>query len=232
MGTVRDLCSRAILLKQGRLAFYGETRLAIQQYLAGKPHEALPELPAGEQAKAAAGDELQAIRDDSLWTAPAAEHQEGAGRLLCVAAYDAQGLPSTSFRLGSELRLKVAYFPAGTGQTHVAVVIWNKFNHVITSVSSSSLGLAPPQVQADGVAIFEITIGLQLEAGNYSLMVSLSHPVAPNHGKNLDSSPRLGPLSVSWDYERERAPFLGMVGLPARASFKAVAADAEEHHVQ
>ena len=36
MGTVRDLCDRAIYLKEGHLQFVGETRLAIRQYLAEK----------------------------------------------------------------------------------------------------------------------------------------------------------------------------------------------------
>src|ERR1700682_106688 len=36
MGTVRDLCNRAIWLDEGHLQFVGETQLAISQYFAGK----------------------------------------------------------------------------------------------------------------------------------------------------------------------------------------------------
>jgi lipopolysaccharide transport system ATP-binding protein len=228
MGTVRDICSRAIYLKNGRLQFAGETRLAIQQYLAEK--HAAPAAPSPSAAGAQAGPvpELQAIVRDSVWAAPG--YSAGAGRLLAVAFYDAEGRPSTAFRLGSTMTVKVAYRPVPGMPTHVAVAIWNKFDQVVTAVSSPGLGLAAPDIAAGQAMVFEVTLDLQLEAGNYSLMASLSHPTVPNQGSNLDSSPRLGPIAVQWDYASDPAPFLGMVGLPAEATFKALAADPEDAH--
>jgi hypothetical protein len=34
-----------------------------------------------------------------------------------------------------------------------------------------------------------------------------------NRGLTLFASPKLGPLTVQWDYESEIAPFYGMLGL-------------------
>jgi lipopolysaccharide transport system ATP-binding protein len=71
-------------------------------------------------------------------------------------------------------------------------------------------------------AIFDMEVGLQLEAGNYSLTVSLGHLVGANRGEYLDSSQAVGPISIHWNYEQDRAPFLGMFGLRATASFRRV----------
>ena len=63
----------------------------------------------------------------------------------------------------------------------------------------------------------EITCAI--EAGEYSLLVSIGEPAAPNRGKCLDASEWFGVLHVQWEYEQRRAPFLGMFGLPATGRF-------------
>jgi lipopolysaccharide transport system ATP-binding protein len=57
-----------------------------------------------------------------------------------------------------------------------------------------------------------------LEAGLYSLRVTFFRHVKPNQGEELDATGWLGPLRISWDYEAEMAPFLGLFGLPVRGS--------------
>ena len=96
----------------------------------------------------------------------------------------------------------------------------NKYDQVVTSVGSSRLGLTPPAPQSDRPIIFEIRLNLLLEAGKYSVIVNIGHLTAPNQGENLDSTPSLGPIDVQWDYEKDKSPFLGMVGLPAEGQFK------------
>jgi lipopolysaccharide transport system ATP-binding protein len=59
-----------------------------------------------------------------------------------------------------------------------------------------------------------------LEAGLYSFNVNLSSEgPLPNRGRLIDASPWLGPFKIDWAYENERAPFLGMFGLPVRAKY-------------
>lgn len=222
MGTVRDICSRAIYLKRGRLQFAGETRLAIRQYLAEGNSGAAPAAPGAVEVETAQAQELQAILQDGVWKAQPHEAGE-AGRLVAVAFYDAQGNPATSFRLGSAMHIKVAYRPAKEVPTHVTIVIRNKYDQVVTSVGSSRLGLTPPAPEQNQQPnIFEMRMDLLLEAGNYSVTVTLAHLVAPNRGENLDSTDAIGPITIHWDYEKDVAPFLGMFGLGAAGSFKQV----------
>jgi lipopolysaccharide transport system ATP-binding protein len=224
MGTVRDLCRRAIYLRDGRVAFAGETSLAIHEYLAQRGGAApAAAFGAGESADTA---ELDAIVRDGLWRA--GPDSQGDGRLIAVAIYDGQGRPATSFRMNESMRLRVAYNPSLSAPTHVTAVIRNKYDQVVTSIGSAQLKLAPPAPGERQPAIFEMDLSLPLEAGNYSVMVALAHLMGPNHGRNLDSSDAIGPIAIQWDYEQENAPFLGMFGPRASASFKRVAG-AKEH---
>lgn len=222
MGTVRDICGRTIYLRQGRLQFAGETRVAIRQYLAEQGSHAVLSAPEPVEFEAAQADELPAILRDSVWQAQP-EAGGKAGRILAVALYDANGNPTTAFRLGSAMHVKVAYRCAKEAPTHVTVVIRNKYDQVVTSLGSSRLGLTPPAPRQDEQpGIFEMRMDLLLEAGNYSVTATTAHLVAPNRGENLDSTDAIGPITIHWDYEKDVAPFLGMFGLGATATFREV----------
>ncbi|MFZ2540833.1 MAG: ABC transporter ATP-binding protein [Gallionella sp.] len=219
--TVNDICSRAIYLKNGQLKFSGETRLAMQQYFAEKNIGANPASFSTDESATAAPQEVEAIVRDGIWAASASLSGNDAGHLIALALYDVDGHPTTSFRLGSTMHIKVAYRPAITRPTHVSVEIRNKLNQVVTLSGSSRLGLIPPEPQQGQPIIFEMRIELQLEAGNYAIVVNLGHLIAPNQGENLDSSGPIGPITIHWDYEKDPAPFFGMCGLPADGVFKA-----------
>jgi lipopolysaccharide transport system ATP-binding protein len=225
MGTVRDLCSRALYLRRGEAAYCGESREAIRRYLAERPGTGSAPAPApaaGAGALSSHG-ELDAIVRDATWVR--STPVPSSGQLIAVAFYGEDGLPATAFRIGATLHIKVAYRPAAGEPTHVTAVIRNKFDQVVTSMGSSRLGLAPPAPAPGGAAIFEMRVKLMLEAGNYSVMVTLAHLRGPNNGENVDVSEAIGPLAVQWDYERETAPFLGMFGLEAAGSFTCVGAE-------
>lgn len=219
MGTVRDLCNRAIYLKEGYLQFVGETRLAIRQYFAEKNSGAGLDSFSADGSEPAEAHALEAIRRDSIWAATPDASRGDAGRLIAVAFYDEEGKPTMSFRMGGSMHIKVAYHPAIERPTHVAAEIRNKYNQVVASLGSSRLGLTPPMPRQGQPIIFELRINLRLEAGNYSVVVNLGHLIAPNLGEELDSSPSIGPIVVHWDYEKDQAPFLGMFGLPATGRF-------------
>lgn len=220
MGTVRDLCGRALYLKKGRLCYSGETQKAIRAYLSEVPTSgslALASLADGERSAIGDGSP-DVLMQEALWSAPA--RADGSGCLLAVGVSDAAGNPAVSFPLGSRLRLCVAYVPGEGEAPHVSVEFRNRYNQIVTSLGSSRLGLQPPVSRKNAPLIFEMTIDMLLEAGNYSITINLGVPCAPNRGRNIDSTPALGPLSIVWDYENERAPFLGMAGLPNEGAFR------------
>jgi lipopolysaccharide transport system ATP-binding protein len=230
MGTVRDICGRAIYLKEGQSQFVGQTQTAIRQFLAEKNASAGHTSYATDAVETAKAQEFQAILRDRIWAAAPDASGENTGRLIAVAFYDNEGKCSTSFRMCGVMCIKVVYCPAIGKPNHVSIEVRNKFNQVVTSLGSSRMGLMPPQHQQGQLMLFEISIDLLVEAGNYSVTVNLGQIVAPNQGQNLDASPPLGPISVHWDYERERAPFLGMVGLSSQGAFKLLEVGAAQSH--
>ncbi len=225
MGTVRDLCDRSVYLREGRLAFAGETRTAIRHYLAesGADHDWAA--PGSAASETTAPSELAQILRDSVWHGPD-DAQAQPGRLIAVACYDPAGQPATTFELGGTMHVKLVYRPAVDRPTHVSLVLLNKFNQVVTSLGSSRIGLTPPEDAQGRPVVFEMRIDLLLETGNYSLKVGLGHLTGPNRGDNIDSSEAIGPIVVQWDYENRVAPFLGMFGLPAEGKFKTVGTEA------
>ena len=221
MGTVRDICNRAIYLKEGQLQFSGETRLAISQYL-GERNVVSNFLNGKSDTITTQSQELESIKRDSIWTAPPASNKDSTGRILAVALYDEEDNPTASFRLGSTIVIKVAYLPSINKPTHVTTEIRNKYNQVVSVLGSSRLGLTPPKLKDYQAVVFEMRVKLTIEAGNYSLKINLGHLISPNQGENVHSSGSIGPIVVYWDYENDLAPFLGMFGLPAEATFKTI----------
>ncbi len=227
MGTVRDICSRAIYLKAGGLEFAGDAITSIRHYMAEKnqgadttiSNVAYEEPNVDVIEKSVKTQELETVLKDSIWTVSPNVSKKEKGCLIAVVFYDENNQATTSFRMGSALRIQIAYYPSIKIQSHIAVIIQNKYGQVVTSLSSLGLKLAPPKCRSGQVVIFEMTINLSLEAGNYTIMVSLGNPIKNNQGENLDSSPLLGPISIQWNYEQDGAPFLGMVGLPATGKF-------------
>lgn len=224
MSTVRDICKRAIFLKMGQVQIDGDTSTVIQQYLAtGRgAHQPLATGSAASYCEQAPADELEAVLNDSIWKAAGALDERKPGQLVAVAFYDDEGNPSTAFKLGSILQIKVIYSPPMNAAAQIAVVIKNKFDQVVTSLGSSRLGLKQPAGGKAQFLMFEMDIQLLLEAGNYSVILKLGSPIAPNQGETLDSTTWLGPVTIFWDYKQEDAPFLGMIGLPASGAFKLI----------
>jgi ABC-type polysaccharide/polyol phosphate transport system ATPase subunit/ABC-type polysaccharide/polyol phosphate export permease len=141
MGTVREpVPSRAVYLRDGRVAFAGETSLAIHEYLAERGGAADTAFArAGEAADTA---ELDAIHSRwplargrrAGWRRP--DHRRGhlrragkAGDVFSHGRVDAhpRGLPSRAF--GAHAR---------------DAVIRNKYDQVVTSIGSAQLNVTPP----------------------------------------------------------------------------------------
>ena len=222
MGTVRDICKRAIFLQSGKVQLDGETTSVIQKYIEGKQAQVFASVShnASDKYELSPRAELEALFEDSLWKASEGLDAKIHGQVICAAFYDEQGDATTSFKLGSNLLMKVLYMPPLSEIAHITLVIKNKFDQVVTSLGSSRLGLMPPTKLTNGLLMFELKVSLLLEAGNYSVQVRLGRQTAPNQGELIHSTDWLGPMIVHWDYENEATPFTGMVGLPAFGAFR------------
>ena len=95
----------------------------------------------------------------------------------------------------------------------------NRYDHTVNASGTYTSNVTPPPLKIGEFAVFELQFDCMLEAGAYTFRVFLAADIGlANRGKTVDESPWLGPISITWDYENDRAPWLGMFGLPVKAS--------------
>lgn len=222
MGTVRDLCARIIFLKAGYLAFDGLSTQGIPLYfqtnVRQKPNPSTNAILDGGgllgyfNHKDISGCIIKTIAG-SLWKHP---NPSSAGGLVAVALIDQNGQSSTAFKMGEYIKLRAAYYPFDGIENHIGISIHDKYGATRTATGTLQLQLVSA---VKDMRLVEFTIQMMLEAGQYGLNVNLGYEVDINTGTVLDETGMLGPISVTWDYQKTRAPFLGQVGLPVVASY-------------
>jgi lipopolysaccharide transport system ATP-binding protein len=217
MGSVRDLCTTGLFLKRGRVDYFGDNLEAIRRYLQKEERDA-PAATAGGATENAPPASLSI--EQPLWKADEAHRPIGSkGRILAVGVFDASGRPTPGARMGDDIVVRVLFRSHCEEPLHVSAALKNKHDQIVTVAGSYTLQIPPPRLKRDQEAFFELTLRALLEAGDYSLCVSLAQPTAIGAGNLVDETPWLGPLKVRWDYETQIPAFYGMVGLASAARY-------------
>jgi lipopolysaccharide transport system ATP-binding protein len=218
MGTVRDLCQTALYLRGGEAVFYGDSKSAVRAYLSQGHGAPGPPSTAGAGPPSAysgqSGTDLAEAKRTAMWSV--GDEQEANRRLLAVQVLGVDGQPCTRVRMGDTVRLRVWYRTPPDESGHLSVAIKNRYDQVVANTGTYLLGLPPCSSAGHPHAALDLELGMMLEAGEYSLMAGYGRPTGPNRGELLDQTDWFGPVSTHWDYAVDRAPFLGMFGLPTR----------------
>jgi lipopolysaccharide transport system ATP-binding protein len=221
MKTVRDLCTKALYLVRGETVHWGDSKDAIRIYLAeGKAVTTVQEknLPKISKETTSLGipDFASAMRD-SIWNRGSDLLQWGnTNRLLAVTLKDQTGIPTSSIRMGETVIVEVFFRTLPYDKCHLSLTIKNQFDQIITNTGTYLLGLPMFGVECLTYHTASFEIQWNAEAGQYSFMLKLGKNTSPNCGDLLDSTSWLGPIHITWDYEKCRAPFLGMFGFPVK----------------
>jgi lipopolysaccharide transport system ATP-binding protein len=226
MASVRDLCHRALYLKAGRAVEFGESQHTISLYLREDPTTPAvsPVAATAPAAPVPPAERFQEICDQALWVNPAGPSAEvtGPGRIEAVRLLDARRVPGTAFKLGQPAFIQAYVRVHESAALHFAVELKNRQGQVVSCIGSRTVGLPAVEAAAGQILEFEAAIELGLEAGEYSLQAVLGLPdTRPNIGTRVHATPWLGPVTISWNYELEPAPFLGMFHLPNQIKFAA-----------
>lgn len=222
MGTVRDLCPRVVYLKKGNLIFDGAGTQGIPLFFKEQtPSESASSSRGLNQVQPVIadaqdendGESLRFVKENSIWRRSTPVKQGG---LIAIALFDKNEEPTSAFQLGEKMLIRVAYYPYKKYTNHVGVSIYDKYGAARTVMGTLPLNVTS---ELDGPRIFELTIQLMVEAGQYGLTINLGYEMGVNEGQVLDESGMIGPISVMWDYQKMRAPFLGQVGLPVSGRY-------------
>ena len=224
MGAVRNICDRAIHLKKGGINFEGPTMIAIRKYISEKnngiENESLNKTNKGIITSEAKKSTTKILKDP-VWVTDEVPKEKEPNCLLAIAIYDSNDLPKSSFSIGETMKILVAYRAKAKMKTEISIGLKNNFDQLCTVTGSRHLNKTPPETDdLNQIIIFSLSIEMLLEAGNYSVIITLGKATKPNSGERIDQAPPIGPITVTWDYENETAPFLGQVGLPASCKFE------------
>lgn len=225
MGTVRDVCTRGLFMNKGHIGFDGSNLEAIRIYLQaanGVPTEVSKHISHSSPEKSAHTQSSLNIVNP-FWTLSSnsiAKNEAKLAHIISLGIFDTDENPITAVRMGSEIKIKVHYKSLSKDPLNVHLVIKNKYDQILTAVGSHSLKIAAPFLNIGQEAIFEMSIQLSIEAGEYTLCASLGHISQDGTtGIVIDETPWLGPLQVFWNYEKEIPPFYGLAGMNCSAVF-------------
>jgi len=224
LGITRDICNRALYLNKGEKYFEGPVINAIRKYISEKNNIIDPSKSTQVNnviSPCKTENSNMTILKDPIWSAEDAWDEEKPGRLLAIAVYDSNNCPMASFPIGDTMKVAVAYQIKPKTQADITIALKNKFDQFCTFTGSRYLDQVPPETNnLNGIIVFYLSMDMLLEAGNYSIIVTLEKATKPNSGSDIDQAPPIGPIKVTWDYEKETAPFLGQVGLPTFGKFE------------
>ena len=217
MGVVRDLCEQVVYLRSGELVYFGSSTHAIQLYFQEGGRKKLinsrispTENPLGKSQA------VERFNPLACWTGESSDKVgKKNARILGVALLDEQQHPTSKVIMGQELLLWVMIEHLSEVPIEVSVTIKNRYDQVVSSFGSYTLGLTVRKPPTNEVSFVQFKMSAMIEAGLYTFRVILAQTVdSANRGLVVDETPWLGPLTISWDYENDRAPFLGMFGIP------------------
>jgi hypothetical protein len=129
---------------------------------------------------------------------------------VAVDFQDVEGRRATSFRIGDRLKALVLTENLRSGCAP-AITFKNALGQVVNVTYFEGMDAA----RMGRRVLFTFDVELALEAGRYGIQAHVGEPVRPNVGPLVCETPALGPIAIEWNYESDRPPFYGMVGLPA-----------------
>ena len=217
MSVVRDLCQRAVYLNKGKLLYLGSSAQAIRYYFQGDGDKHSTDSKIAPPTYGLGKSEvLGRFGSLACWISGSSEDGVDKGaHLLGVALLDEWRRPTSKVVMGKDLILWVIFEDMAREPIDVSVAIKNRYDQVVSSFGSYTMGLRVDDRLSE-ITLFEVRISAMIEAGLYTFRVILgrSAGASVNQGFVIDSTPWLGPFSVHWDYESDKAPFLGMFGIP------------------
>lgn len=222
---VRDLCDRVVYLRKGQMDYVGLAHKGIQKYLTeDTEHHALVNIETIGQNNKINFENIidwENVKEQMIW------YNEGILKdrsgLLGVIVLNKQGKITLGVQMGDTLIIRVFFHTDRSEKPEVSFTFKNRYDQVIFCSGSYILGVNNfIPIFDDGLSlygVFELQIECMIEAGPYSFLATLGYANKPNRGIVIDQSPWIGPLRIDWDYEKNKAPFLGMFGIPAKGKF-------------
>ena len=227
MAAVQNLCSRAILLKDGKAIFEGPPEEAASRYYAvcaGGTRDTEAFNPAKiiatslEEASDLKRRKEEVHAHDIL---PAARSRHGTSgerelELAAAAFANERGQPLLSVTmLGTcQIHLLLRAYQA-VAEPMAGIHLYDRMNNLVFAAGTRQLGVALPPLAAGEEFLLTFNLQMAVQPGDYTFSLGCSEPAreGPNQGYIHDRHEGLGPITVHYDHEQVY-PFYGIARLP------------------
>ena len=229
MEAVQNLCSRAILLKEGQAIFEGPPEEAASRYYAvcaGGSREYAPSDNGGasvlgealKEAPTVARLKQEVLAHDILPAARARHSTNGTREMeLAAAAFvNERGQYAMTVTMLETCQIHVllrARVPVA--EPMAGVHLYDRMNNLVFAAGTRQLGVVLPPMAAGEERLLTYRLEMAVQPGEYTFSLGCSEPVreGPNQGYVHDRHEGLGPVTVHFDPERVM-PFYGSARLP------------------
>jgi len=224
IGAVQDLCSKAILLRNGHIAHEGSPETCWSRYFGlGSDRRTSFQDHERSSGETNLNDELRGpLKKHNLIGAAINRHGQRRMEFTSIALLDSQNEPCTSFTLGETVRI-CALLKANERIDYagVGVRLYNRMSNLVFAAGNRQLGIHLPPIDAGHTTLICFQLTLTVNPDQYTLTVDCSEPTeeGPNHGAFQDVIEGLGPITVRFD-SNEMWPFYGIAQLPLKLSFE------------
>ena len=224
MGSIRRICTEAILLNHGQTVFAGVPEEAVSRYYAvcaeqdgrHRPEEVAP------GASSAPTDEHAGLLEKSILKTARSRHGTGEMQIAAATLQNEQGRHSFIFPVFSTMTVRILLRShRAVQQPNVGIHIYDRLGNLIFASSTRQLRVTVPALAAGEERSVTFRIGLPLQPGAYTFSLGCSEPGggdSPDVGLLHERHEGLGPFEVSApDKQQSEAapfPFYGLVQLP------------------
>jgi ABC-type polysaccharide/polyol phosphate transport system ATPase subunit len=218
---VQNLCTRGLLLHQGKLLHDGTPEECVTRYFAlGASRASTAPVVAGTHPAVEAAQRQEVLAHDLL---PMAKSRHGDRHLEFAAAafINDRGTHDPEVALGARgtLRLLVRATQA-VAHPALGLQLFDRMANLIFSAGTPQLHFALPPLAAGEEILVDFRLGFDVQPGEYTLGLDAGAlgPDGPNHGVFHDRITGLGPIAVTFD-SLAAQPFFGAARLPLEISY-------------
>jgi ABC-type polysaccharide/polyol phosphate transport system ATPase subunit len=218
---IQSLCSRALLLNQGRMAYDGTPEECVSRYFNlhdPKPSAAAPVAGAHPPVNA---DLRTAVLSANLLPAAKSRHGDRTIEVLAAAVFDGQGAPTLDFEMMHHAVIRMLLRANGpVGRPSAGIQVHDRMGNLVFAAGTKQLHFSLSALSKGDEILLEFRLGLTLYPGTYTLSLDTAepNPEDPNIGTFFDRIGGLGPLTVS-RHSGGVFPFYGTAQLPLEVSY-------------